>query len=160
MINNEIAAKKATNMQIQFAYEYAQCGNATEAARRAGYKQPAVKGCQLLKLIGVKNELKSLTDKLNASKKSATEGIVEDFADRIAGMAEINAFWTSVIRGEIGDKVVGEDGEVYAPTKISDRLKASELRAKVQGAFIERQESKTTSEITVTLGGELEQWAK
>ncbi|MEG0178325.1 MAG: hypothetical protein RR654_02125, partial [Oscillospiraceae bacterium] len=74
---------------------------------------------------------------------------------------EINAFWTSIMRGEIGDKTVSEDGkEVAYATKLSDRLKASELRAKVQGAFVERQESKNTSEITITLGGELAQWAK
>ena len=41
-------------------------------------------------------------------------------------MAEINAFWTEIIRGQ------GYD------TK--DRLKASELRARAAGGFVDRQE--------------------
>ena len=45
---------------------------------------------------------------------------------RIADMTEINEFWTQVIRNEDAD--------------LKERLKASELRAKVQGAFTEKHE--------------------
>ena len=41
-------------------------------------------------------------------------------------MEEINAFWTGIIRDE------GQE--------MKDRLKASELRARAAGGFIERQE--------------------
>lgn len=43
---------------------------------------------------------------------------------RLAGMEEINAFWTAVMRDE------GRD--------IKDRLKASELRAKAAGGFLDK----------------------
>lgn len=41
-------------------------------------------------------------------------------------MAEINAFWTDIMRSEEQDP--------------KDRLKASELRARAAGGFIDRQE--------------------
>ena len=47
-------------------------------------------------------------------------------APRIADMAEINAFWTDIMRSEEQDP--------------KDRLKASELRARAAGGFIDRQE--------------------
>ena len=47
-------------------------------------------------------------------------------APRIADMVEINAFWTAVMR----DKA----------QETKDRLKASELRARSAGGFIDRQE--------------------
>lgn len=51
----------------------------------------------------------------------------EDIADkRIADMEEINAFWTETMRDETADR--------------RDRLKASELRAKCLGAFLDRKE--------------------
>lgn len=47
-------------------------------------------------------------------------------APRVADMAEINAFWTEVIRDEAND--------------LKDRLKASELRARAAGGFIDKRE--------------------
>lgn len=58
---------------------------------------------------------------------------------RIADMEEINAFWTNVMR----DK--GEE------TK--DRLKASELRAKAAGAFVQKIEHSGTLEVENPLAG-------
>lgn len=43
---------------------------------------------------------------------------------RIADMEEINAFWTAIMRDEEADR--------------RDRLKASELRARAAGMFIDR----------------------
>ena len=60
---------------------------------------------------------------------------------RIADMEEINAFWTNVMR----DK--GEE------TK--DRLKASELRAKAAGAFVQ-QIKLDNIPVVITGGDELE----
>ena len=47
-------------------------------------------------------------------------------APRIADMKEINAFWTEIMRDETAER--------------RDRLKASELRARSMGAFLDRQE--------------------
>lgn len=49
----------------------------------------------------------------------------EDIADkRIADMEEINAFWTETMRDE--------------SQEIKDRLKASELRARAAGGFVDK----------------------
>ena len=42
-----------TPKQKAFADEYLICGNATEAARKAGYKQPHVQGSQNLEKLSV-----------------------------------------------------------------------------------------------------------
>ena len=57
--------------------------------------------------------------------------------DRVADMAEINAFWSDTMRDDTAD--------------IKDRLKASELRARSIGAFIERREIVGAQTITVKL---------
>ena len=56
---------------------------------------------------------------------------------RVADMAEINAFWSDTMRNDKAD--------------IKDRLKASELRARSIGAFIERREIVGAQTITVKL---------
>jgi len=47
-----------TNKRQIFIEEYLRCWNATEAARRAGYKHPNVKGSQLVKVSVVAKEIK------------------------------------------------------------------------------------------------------
>jgi len=103
-------AETLTPKQQSFIDEYLACGNATEAARRAGYKHPNKQGPENLVKLG------GFIDEQAKEIRGAT----------IADMLEINAFWTSIMRNE--------DAE------LKERLKASELRAKVQGAFTERRE--------------------
>ena len=92
---------------------YKQGKTATEAARLAGYNAGSDNAFQS---IGAEN-LRKLAEYVKDR-----EGVLE--APRIADMEEINAFWSGVMRDE------GED------TK--DRLKASELRARAAGAFIDK----------------------
>lgn len=89
---------------------YKQGKTATEAARLAGY------GGKNHDVIGAQNLVKLRDYVIDRDDVLASP--------RIADMAEINAFWSGVMR----DK--GED------TK--DRLKASELRARAAGAFIDK----------------------
>jgi phage terminase small subunit len=51
-----------TNKRKVFVYEYVKCWNATEAARRAGYKQPNTQGPRLLVNDGVKARIKEVLD--------------------------------------------------------------------------------------------------
>lgn len=84
----------------------------TEAARRAGYKNPDRIG----------HENMSKLEFFIADRNAVLE------QPRIADMNEINQFWTEIIRSE--------DPEV----SLKDKLKASELRAKAAGGFLERVE--------------------
>ena len=93
-------------------------GNGSQAAITAGYTESdaGVRSDRLLNRPHVIEYLKSLTDKIESK--------------NIARIEEIQTFWTSILRGQVQD-----DGY---PAKLSERIKASELLAKSQGAFIEK----------------------
>ena len=114
---------KLTAKQRAWIDYYKQGKTATEAARLAGYKPDNAK------VIGAQN----LT-KLNQYISDRDELLDRD---RVADMQEINAFWTDTMRNDTVD--------------IKDRLKASELRARSIGAFIERREIVGAQTITVKL---------
>jgi phage terminase small subunit len=105
-------------------------GNATDAARRAEYGKPEVEGCRLLK---------------NASVQSAiAEMRTGEDEKTVATIYELRQFWTAVARGEVDDweEHVSRDGAevVGCRAKLKDKLKASELLGKSQGAFVERKQ--------------------
>lgn len=104
---------KLTEKQKAWVDYYKQGHTATEAARLAGYKAGSDDSFQS---IGAEN-LRKL-----AAHIQDRDAVLE--APRIAGMEEINAFWTDLIRDEEAD--------------MKDRLKASELRARAAGAFVGR----------------------
>lgn len=114
---------KLTAKQRAWIDYYKQGKTATEAARLAGYKPDNAK------VIGAQN----LT-KLNQYISDRDELLDRD---RVADMAEINAFWSDTMRDDTAD--------------MKDRLKASELRARSIGAFIERREIVGAQTITVKL---------
>lgn len=101
---------KLTVKQQAWIDFYKQGKTAAEAARLAGYKGDN------LNVIGAQN-LTKLSNYIAERDK-----LLE--TPRIADMEEINEFWTSVMR----DK----------REETKDRLKASELRAKAAGAFVQQ----------------------
>ena len=102
-------AENLTEKQRRFveAYMGQAAGNATEAARLAGYKQAHSQGPRLLENVGVAAAL--------------AERQKNDPA--VATREERQAFWTAVMRGEHGG------------ASMSDRLRASELLGKTGGDF-------------------------
>ena len=110
-----MSGMKLTAKQQAWIDYYKQGHTATEAARLAGYK---AKSDNSFQSIGAEN-LRKLAEYVQDR-----ESVLE--APRIADMAEINAFWTDIMRSEEQDP--------------KDRLKASELRARAAGGFIDRQE--------------------
>jgi phage terminase small subunit len=78
-----------TARRARFVQEMAACGNATEAARRAGYSEKTAnkKGYQLLKV----PEIRSAVDK----------ALEEQRKDSIADLQEVQEFLTAVLRGKI-----------------------------------------------------------
>ena len=104
--------KKLTAKQQKFVEHYAACGNATEAARLAGYsaKYTRENASKLLQNTTIQAALAALTKKVSSA--------------RIATAQERQEFWTAVMRGEFGDEA-----------EMKDRLKASELLGKTQTDF-------------------------
>ena len=84
--------KDLTPKQRAFADEYLKCGNATEAAERAGYskKTATVIGAQNLTKLNILKYINERQKKIDDS--------------RIADAAEILEYFTSVMRGQIKDQ--------------------------------------------------------
>lgn len=112
-----------TPKQQAFVEYYAASGNATDAARKAGYKNPRSVGCENLTKPDIQQALASCIGKVSQS--------------RIATVQERQEFWTSILRGE--------DDEA----DMRDRLKASELLGKCQGDFLDRIENIGVQEIVI-----------
>ena len=96
-----------TPKQQAFADYYIKCGNATEAAKRAGYSENNVG----------ENAAKTLKNP-NVSAYIA-ERMEEQARKRVADANEVIEFYTAVMRGEVKDQF-GLDAS------LSDRLKAGD----------------------------------
>lgn len=114
---------KLTAKQRAWIDYYKQGKTAAEAARLAGYR-------------GNNSDVIGSQNLLKLGKYVADRDELLDRA-RVADMAEINEFWSDTMRDNTAD--------------IKDRLKASELRARSIGAFIERREIVGAQTITVKL---------
>ena len=87
---------KLTEKQKRFVDYYIETGNQTEAARRAGYKQPQTQGAQNLG---------------KPSVKAAIDARLKDLEDkRIANVTEVMQFLTSTLRGEVKEERVVVEG--------------------------------------------------
>ena len=83
---------KLTPKQKAFADEYLICGNATEAARKAGYNPKSARQ------IATENLAKPSISVYIAERQKQ----IED--SRIANIKEVLEFYSSVLRGEIKDQ--------------------------------------------------------
>lgn len=98
-----------TPKQKAFADYYIECGNATEAAKRAGYKEKAAYAT------GAENLRKpQIIAYIEERQKQ-----IED--SRIASAAEIMQYFTSVMRGEVKDQF-GLDAPLAERTKAAVEL--------------------------------------
>lgn len=96
---------KLTPKQKAFADEYLICGNATEAAKKAGYKEKAAYA------MGAENLKKPQISAYIAERQKQ----IED--SRIADVKEVMKFYSAVLRGEVKD-------QFDMDAAISDRLAA------------------------------------
>ncbi|MDF9393005.1 terminase small subunit [Methylococcus capsulatus] len=103
---------KLNRRQTAFAEHYAKSGNATEAARAAGYSERSANriGPKLLSDVGIAAYVEELAEKLRSK--------------RIADVVELREFWTGIMRNPAEET--------------RDRIKAAELLAKSLGLFLEK----------------------
>ena len=98
-----------TPKQKAFADYYIETGNATESAKRAGYKHPNVQGAQNLEKLSITRYI--------AERTKPTE------QKRIATGDDVMEFFTAVMKGEVKDAF-------DLPPSLQDRLNAAKELAK------------------------------
>jgi len=105
-----------TPNQKKFADEYIKTGNAKQSYINAGYKargnRAEASASRLLRNVKVRDYIRQRNKEIDR--------------DTIADMQEVKEFWTNMLRNRAADP--------------KDRLKASELIAKTNGAFLDRVE--------------------
>lgn len=121
--------KKLTPKQKAFADYYIELGNATEAARRAGYKKPNVQGSQNLEKLSIKSYI---AERINALDKT-----------RIAKGEEVLEYLTKVMRGE-------EKDQFGLDASLQDRTKAAELLGKRYRLFVDKVEKDSNVNVNST----------
>lgn len=121
--------KKLTPKQQAFADYYIETGNATEAARRAGYKKPNVQGSQNLEKLSIKSYIEERVKALDEK--------------RIAKGEEVLQYLTKVMRGE-------EKDQFGLDPSLQDRTKAAELLGKRYRLFVDKVEQKVDATVSST----------
>lgn len=111
-----------TPKQKAFADYYIECGNAAEAARRAGYSQKTARSIGEENL--TKPDISAYID----------ERMAQQDADRVATADEVVRFYSSVMRGEVKDSF-GLDAS------LSDRLKAADSLMKRYAVGADREKN-------------------
>ncbi|SHK38415.1 phage terminase small subunit [Hathewaya proteolytica DSM 3090] len=136
---------KLTPKQMAFCDYYIETGNATEAAKQAGYKQPHVQGSQNLEKLSIKSYIDERMKQL------------ED--ERIANASEVLKHLTAAMRGKIVEDVVVVEGEGdgYSSARVikkeisaKDRIKAAELLGKRYRLFVDKVETDVTATVNST----------
>ncbi|AIY84559.1 terminase small subunit [Clostridium baratii str. Sullivan] len=138
---------KLTPKQKAFAEYYIETGNATEAARKAGYKGKNLNriASENLSKLDIKNyideKMKELEDK------------------RIAKADEVLKYLTRVIRGEETEQVVVTEniGDFMSEARVinkelsaKDKIKAAELLGKRYRLFVDKVEKDTNLNVNST----------
>ncbi|CUQ09170.1 phage terminase small subunit [Clostridium paraputrificum] len=121
--------RKLTPKQKAFADYYIETGNATEAARRAGYKKPNVQGSQNLEKLSIKSYIEERVKALDEK--------------RIAKGEEVLQYLTKVMRGE-------EKDQFGLDPSLQDRTKAAELLGKRYRLFVDKVEQKVDATVNST----------
>ena len=125
-----------TPKQKAFADCYIECGNATEAARKAGYSEKTSRS------IGAENLTKPDISAYIAERMQAQNEA------RVASADEVLAFFSSVMRGEVKDQF-GLDAA------LSDRLNAGKELMK-RHAAAESAGDRNAARITIRENGDIE----
>ncbi|WP_339016361.1 terminase small subunit [Fusobacterium animalis] len=140
---------KLNARQKAFCEYYVACGNATEAAIKAGYKEKyaGVNADKLLKNTNIQKYIDELMQKLES--------------ERIASAEEVLQNLTAMMRGEIQEEVIVVEGEgdgfssarvMKKQVSAKERIKAAELLGKRHALFTDK--AKIEGTLPVMIVGE------
>lgn len=144
--------------QSQFVQAYLETGNATQAAKMAGYSEKTAneQGCRLLAKSNIADAISEARSKLARNTETTLEGLVADCIQ----VQELALEGTPAM-----DRYGNPTGQIIR--QLSAAKSAIELRAKLTGFLIERRENTTKSihdmneaELRAELAKEKEKQAK
>lgn len=114
--------------------------NATDAARRAGYKDPYKSGFENSKKLQ-----KQISQRMQELQKKSGASIMSQ--------QELAEFFSNVTMGKATEKVVANTGKVVeVPVSMKDRIKTAELLGKSYGMFTDKKEINASLDIDVGVG--------
>jgi len=119
--------KPLTPVEEKFIAEYIKCGNASEAARNAGYRGD---GNKLLSQLNVQKRIRKIMKQLEK--------------DTTATAQEVMEFFTAVMRGEVADQF-GLDAS------IADRTRAAQELAKRTVDIENREKGKADTSVSINV---------
>ena len=145
---------KLTEKQKRFADYYIETGNATESARRAGYKGKNLNNVasENLAKVGVKSYI---DEKLK---------ILQD--ERTASAKEVLEFLTKSMRGELNEEIVVVEGtgdgtsearKIKKQIGLRERIKSAELLGKRYRLFTDKVEVEGVVPVMIVVESELEE---
>lgn len=134
--------KELTYKQKQFADAYIQYGNATKAAKEAGYSHKTAysQGQRLLKHVEVQAYISERMDALQT--------------EQIASQTEVLEMLTAILRGEQKGHILigtgrGEQKVIEIEPSNADKIRAAELLGKRYGLWTEKKEMNVTGPIFI-----------
>jgi phage terminase small subunit len=131
-------SKKQENW-LNFYFSVSQF-NATDAARRAGYKNPTHSGHE--NLIKLDDEISKRMQLLK-----------EKSGSNIDSQQDLMEFFSSIRRGNEKEKVVTNSGKVVnVSVSMKDRIKAAELLGRSYGMFTDKKEINGDLKIDIGIG--------
>lgn len=133
---------KLTVKQKKFADEYIICGNATEAAIKAGYSKKTAT------VMASENLTKPNIKKYIDARLEAIQN------EKIADQREVMEFLTAVMRGETTEatligKGYGEQAVGDVPVSMKERIKAGELIGKRHGMWTEKVDVSSENSVVI-----------
>lgn len=117
-------------------------GNATRAAELAGYKARTRAALQdLARKLAKKERIRAAI----ASRAAADPLVLT--------REELQQFWSSVVRGDMFERLTPEGQSITAPAAMRERIKASELLARTHGMFRDSAGPPPTAPVVIVLPG-------
>lgn len=118
--------------QKRFAEEYVRTGNATEAARLAGYKQPHVQGTRLLENVSVKSYIDAQLEKMHTSTIMSAQQIMQRLSDIALGKLKETVVVATPAGAESVEKEADFKTQIIAMKELLKRYPADDGVLKAQ----------------------------
>lgn len=149
--SQKTSALKLTPRQEKFISVYLKCGNATEAAIKAGYKRKTARqtGSRLLTKADISRAIE-----VRQQKRSERLEMEEDWELKHAQEVALRCMQSTPVKDMFGKPLKDEEGRTIYGFNARDAIGAITLVAKLRGKFIERKQV----DLNIDIPGRLDEY--